>query len=505
LFSACGPFSADWGWSLVFFDPYWLGCFLNYMLTLSSFRDPGGFCFQNNGRLLRAISPESLAEIEPFLNSNKAKSLIERRHLVSSRKLDVSEQDALLRTDDFQRLANGRQVAGVFEHERIEFASYPYEWAPEMLYAAGRLTLDLAQSCITEGYSLKDASPYNILFRKSQPIFVDLLSFELRNPCDPIWNPYAQFCRNFLLPLLAHRTWGIRPGDIFNTRRDGIQPGEIYRHCHPLQKLRRPFLTLVSMPTWLSGKTTDNAIYRKRSLKNPEKAGFILNASFNRLRRILQRLRPNGGKSIWLNYTESHSYPDPAFRAKEDFLRSFLQNSKPQRILDVGANTGHFSALAARENTDVVSIDSDAACIGALWQRAQSEGLNILPLVVDFSWPSAGQGWRNGEYKSFLERAAGAFDAVVMFGVLHHLLVAERIPLAAVLEVAARLTHRWLLIEFIPPQDPMFQILARGRDSLHADLTRSGFEDACSGSFDLVRSQQLPGMERWLYLLRRRS
>ena len=80
-----------------------------------------------------------------------------------------------------------------------------------MLHAAGRLTLDLAQNCLKEGYSLKDASPYNVLFRSGMPVFLDLLSFELRNPCDPIWNPYAQFCRNFLLPLLAHKTSGRSP------------------------------------------------------------------------------------------------------------------------------------------------------------------------------------------------------------------------------------------------------------------------------------------------------
>jgi hypothetical protein len=214
------------------------------MLSLASFRDPGGFCFLDEGKFLRAVSPESLAEITPFLDSGTAKTLISRHDLVSSRRLDPSEQEAVFRRNDFRVLANGRPVGAVFEHQRIEFAGYPYEWAPEMLHTAGRLTLDLAQFCLREGYSLKDASPYNILFQGSAPIFIDLLSFERRDPCDPIWKPYAQFCRNFLLPLLAHKAWGIRLADIFSTRRDGIDPAELYRLCHPLQKLMRPFLTL---------------------------------------------------------------------------------------------------------------------------------------------------------------------------------------------------------------------------------------------------------------------
>jgi SAM-dependent methyltransferase len=475
------------------------------MLSPASFRDPGGFCFREERRFFRAVSPESYDEITPFLNSRTVQELTSRHKLVSSRQLDPSEGEALFRRDDFRRLAGGRPVGAVFEHQRIEFASYPYEWPPEMLYTAGQLTLELAQSCLAEGYSLKDASPYNILFQGSTPIFIDLLSFERRDPCDPIWNPYAQFCRNFPLPLLAHKAWGIRLADIFNTRRDGVDPAELYRLCSPLQKLMRPFLTLISMPTWLSRKTADNGVYRSRLLKNPEKARFILNSSFSRLRRALQRVRPEGKKSFWAHYPESHSYSDNAFKNKEDFLRSFMQEAQPRRVLDIGANTGHFSTLAARENAAVVSIDSDSSCIGELWKKAELEKLNILPLIVDFSRPSGAQGWRNREQATFLERARGAFDAVLMFGVLHHLLVTERVPLEEILDLAAELTSRWLLIEYVAPSDKMFQTIARGRDARHAGLTESFFEANCGKAFSLVRSQRLPGMDRTLYLLRKKA
>jgi hypothetical protein len=30
---------------------------------------------------------------------------------------------------------------------------------------------------LREGFGLKDATPYNVLFRGAQPVFVDLLSF----------------------------------------------------------------------------------------------------------------------------------------------------------------------------------------------------------------------------------------------------------------------------------------------------------------------------------------
>src|SRR5690349_129632 len=108
---------------------------------------------------------------------------------------------SLVGGSDYDRLLNESNPGMILEHERIPFPSYPYEWAAPMLHAAGRLTLDLAASLAKEGMGLKDATPYNILFRGPQPVFVDLLSIERRDPRDAIWLPYAQFVRMFLSPL----------------------------------------------------------------------------------------------------------------------------------------------------------------------------------------------------------------------------------------------------------------------------------------------------------------
>ena len=467
-----------------------------------SFRDPGGFCFFWRGKVLRAVGPAGLPEVESFLASKTARSLSERQQIVSTRRLAHEEQVELLACADFQRLAGEREVAAVFEHERIQFPSYPYEWAPEMLHAAGQLTLEVAQSALEEGFSLKDATPYNVLFDYQGPRFIDLLSFERRNPRDPVWRPCAQFCRTFILPLLAHKSWGLRPADVFTRRRDGLEPSDVYRFCGPMQKLLPPFLGQVTLPTWLSRRPADQAVYRERLASSPEKARFILDSLFNRLRRTLDSVQPKEAKrTVWASYMSSHSYTGPVFQAKEEFVRGALATGRPARVLDIGANTGHFSALAAGAGAQVVAIDSDLGCIGMLWRRAREQDLAVLPLVIDLARPSAAEGWRNGECPSFLHRAAGAFEAVLMLAVLHHLLVTERIPLDEILDLAAELTTRWLVIEFVAPEDEMFQTLTRGREHLHAGLNQSVFETACRRRFRMVRSQPLPGTHRTLYLL----
>jgi SAM-dependent methyltransferase len=472
----------------------------------ASFRDPGGFCFDWQDHLFRAVNAQALSDLEAFLASPAAVDMIARGQLVPTRRAGVDEAAALRREPALQGLVDRPEVTALFEHERIKFPSYPYEWAPEMLAAAAHLTLDLALECLRAGYGLKDATPYNVLFRGSKPVFIDLLSFERRHPCDPIWKPHAQFCRTFLLPLLAHKYWGVRPADVFTKHRDGLDPAEVYRYCGPLRRFLPPFLTQVSLPTWLSRKTADKSIYREQLLSNPEKARFILDSLFRRLHRALAAARPRRATAtLWSEYMNSHSYAESAFKAKEAFVESALRQHQPKRVLDVGANTGHFSAMAARSGAAVVSIDYDLGCIGLLWQRAQAQSLDILPLAVDLARPSAAKGWRNRECISFLQRADGAFDALLMLAVLHHLLVTERIPLGEVLDLAAELTRRWLIIEFIAPGDEMFQTLTRGRDHLHATLNQQGFERACRQRFQVLRSQHLEGTQRWLYLLEKKT
>ncbi|HEU0011923.1 MAG TPA: SAM-dependent methyltransferase, partial [Verrucomicrobiae bacterium] len=169
----------------------------------ASFRDPGGFCFALGERILRVVSPDSLAQIDGFLTSALAQKALESRFLVSTRRLADTELQPLRADGTFRTVVGQRAVGAVFEHETIPFPSYAYEWPPEMLASAGELTLDLAESALAEGFGLKDATPHNVLFRGPQPVFIDVLSFEKRVPDDPVWMADAQFQRTFLLPLLA--------------------------------------------------------------------------------------------------------------------------------------------------------------------------------------------------------------------------------------------------------------------------------------------------------------
>ncbi len=473
----------------------------------ASFRDPAGSLLALDGRILRVVTRAGAEDLSAFLGAKPAARLFESGKVVPTRVLERADIEELLANPAFHAVYESCDAAEVVEHERVWFPSYPYEWPPEMLHSAADLTLDLALELLPAGIGLKDGTPYNVLFRGPQPVFIDLLSFERRDPDDPTWLPHAQFVRTFVLPLIANKYFGLSIEQILTTRRDGLEPEEVYRWLKPLQKLRPPFLSHVSMPSWLASRhdQDDTRMYRKRSAGNPEKAQFILESLLNGLARTIRRLRPNPGrKSVWSDYMgANNNYTESTFAEKEAFVREALAEFAPRRVLDVGCNTGHFSAMAARAGASVVSLDYDPVVLGDVWRAARENGLDILPLAVNLTRPSPGIGWRNRECPAFLDRARGAFDGVLMLAVIHHMLVTERVPLPEILSLAAELTTGMAVVEFIGPEDSMFRRLVRGREELHKDLTPAVFEAACGRHFEIVRSRQIEGTHRRLYLLRK--
>jgi len=475
----------------------------------ASFRDPAGSLFRYQDRILRVVNSVGAADLEAFLAAPSGQKLMASGGVARTRQLDSAECQELLADPAVRELYEARSGQMILDHERIDFPSFPYEWTAEMLHAAGLLTLDLAQTLLADNLGLKDGTPYNVLFRGPEPVFIDVLSFERRQPGDPTWLPYAQFVRTFLLPLLANQAYGLGLDQILTTRRDGLEPEEVYRWSKPLQRLKPPFFSLVAMPTWLGGKhkRDDTSIYEKKLLSDPEKARFILDTMLNGLRRTLHRLKPaEGQSSVWSDYmTVNNNYTADHFQAKQRFVGEALAEFPSRSVLDVGCNTGHFSAIAARSGAKVVAVDYDPVVLGSVWRQARAEKLDILPLAVNLTRPSPGTGWRNQECSSFLDRARGKFDAVLMLAVIHHMLVTERVPLADIIDLAAELTTKLLIIEYVAPEDSMFRRLTRGREELHQDLTAELFESLCGRYFDIVRVQHVEGATRRLYVLRKRT
>ena len=139
------------------------------------------------------------------------------------------------------------QWAGFLEHRRIPVVTYPYEWTFGMLKDTALLQLDLLESAIREGMTLKDATPYNFALDGGRFVFIDVPSFEVPEPGSP-WAGYRQFCEMFLYPLMMQAYEGIdfqpwlRPqtaARVFGLR-DRFRAG-VFTHVWLQSKLDRRF------------------------------------------------------------------------------------------------------------------------------------------------------------------------------------------------------------------------------------------------------------------------
>jgi 2-polyprenyl-3-methyl-5-hydroxy-6-metoxy-1,4-benzoquinol methylase len=389
----------------------------------------------------------------------------------------------------------------LLEHERIPFPSYPWEWTPGQWKHAAELTLDLCEEALGEGYILKDATPLNVLFSGPRAVFVDVLSFEKRDPRSPLWIAHGQFVRTFLLPLAAHVQLGW-PLAATQHRRDGFEPIDLAPWLSSLQRWRGPMRSLVTVPLLLESRffEKNTRIKSYRPDTSEDVAAVIVRQTLRRARKLLERTASRPHASRWSRYTETaFHYEAKDHSAKQAFVQRALEHAAPDRVLDVGANTGVYSRVAAAVGASVIAWDSDSEATDINWETALSAGLRILPLVADFARPTPAVGWQNAESQSLLDRGKGQFDCVMMLGILHHLLVADQIPLGSIIDQIAQLTRRWAILEWIPNEDSQFVELCRGRESLYEHLNEGYFLKALSTKFTLCNRELLPnGRTLWL-------
>ena len=217
-------------------------------------------------------------------------------------------------------------------------------------------------------------------------------------------------------------------------------------------------------------------------------------------RKLLHSLAPSARTSRWSGYTKTAShYTSSDHEAKQAFVRCALENIRPSHVLDVGANTGVYSRIAAESGANVIAWDTDVQAADINWQTAHSNGLSILPIVADFARPTPAVGWQNSESTSLLDRARGQFDCVLMLGILHHLLVTDQIPLVSIFDQLWEITTRWAIVEWIPKEDSQFDELCRGRQALYSHLSEEYFVQTLSKEFAVRLRDQLPnGRSLWL-------
>ena len=317
-------------------------------------------------------------------------------------------------------------AAGILRHEAIPFVSYPYEWPFSMLKDAALLQLSLLDEAIGEGLMLKDASPYNVQWRGTTPVFIDVGSFEKLREGEP-WAGYRQFCMLFLYPLLLQAYKGIEYLPLLRGAIDGISPVQARRMFSARDLLRRGVLTHVALHARLERRYADSSKDVKGELK---KAGFkseLIRANVRGLTRLVERLEWQPGATAWTGYGAQNTYTDADAERKAAFVRETASSRRRRLVWDIGANDGRYTRIAAEHADHALAIDADQAVVDALYRSLREEGSkSILPLVMNIADPSPGLGWRGKERKPLPER--GTPDLTLCLALVHHVAIGSNVP-----------------------------------------------------------------------------
>jgi len=448
-----------------------------------SFRDPAGFVYERDGELLRQVNATGIAELRALHDSGLYAELSGAGLLVAHEEMPLADAD----TDEAE---------AVLKPERVPFISYPYEWCFGQLRDAALATLEIQKRALARGMVLKDASAYNIQFLRGKPILIDSLSLEPYKEGEP-WVAYRQFCRHFLAPL-ALMSW-IDPqlAMLQRTSLDGV----------PLALASKllPFKTKLSggllMHLHMHGKREDQTATETRQ-NSARVSKTALQALVDSLEKTIQGLAPPGGKTEWADYYQDNSYTPEQMERKRQLAGEMLDSIPAAKTAwDLGANTGEFARIAAAKGLQTVAWDIDSAAVEQGYAIVRREQIpNVLPLRQDLMNPSGNLGWAEHERDSVSAR--GPADVVMALALVHHLAIANNVPLPQIAEYLSHL-GRWVLIEWVPKEDVQVRRLLASRKDVFAHYDQPSFEAALSAFFEVCQVEPILDSGRTLYLLRK--
>lgn len=447
-----------------------------------SFRDPSGFVFRRDGVVFRQVHASYQPSWESLEGSGLLPALWEFGLLVEHEEL--SPEHGLT-----------RDAWKVLRPAAIPFISHPYEWCFGQLKDAALLTLRIQREALARGLTLRDASAYNVQFRRSIPLLIDTLSFGRYDEGTP-WIAYRQFCQHFLVPLLLMSRVDPRLGLLSRDHLDGV-PLDLGAALLPRSTRWRPSIALhvhlhaASIRRHAGGTTRGGG---ERQVSRNGLLGLVDN-----LESLIAGLdcRVEGG--AWWDYEETHGYAAAAREVKERLVVA-MAGDQLGTVWDLGANTGRFAELLAPQASQVVAMDLDHGAVERHWRRRREHPAAILPLVMDLTNPSPSLGWAEHERDGLCKR--GPADLLLALALVHHLAIGHNVPLPRIASWLAGL-GRAVIIEWVPKADPQTQRLLAPREDVFPSYDEAEFGVAMARHFAEVSRQAIGDTGRVLYRFER--
>lgn len=447
----------------------------------ASFRDPSGFVYIEDGVIYRQVNLSYKEDYDLFIRSGLYQELLDKKLIVPHIECDE-------KSDEFYR---------IIQPKKIDFISYPYEWAFSQLKDAALLTLKVQQESLKKGMSLKDATSYNVQFQDGCPVFIDTLSFEKYKDNKP-WLAYKQFCQHFLAPLVLMSYVDVSSNQLLRTNIDGI-PLSLACNYLPI-KAKFNFGILLHIFMHSSSQKQYEDSEDQGQLEEAQMSLFSQEALIDSLISTVKSLKLPQVKTEWGDYYDNTNYTDASFKYKKKLVSEFIDIVQPKTLCDLGANKGDFSRVVAVKDIKIISCDIDPVAVEKNYLKLKKDKeKNILPMIQDLTNPSPSIGFNSEERESFKDRAK--CDLTMALALIHHMAISNNLPFANIASSFSEMSN-YLVIEFVPKEDSKVQKLLSTREDIFSSYSQSDFENEFGKYYDIVQSEKIQGSERVLYLMK---
>lgn len=449
-------------------------------MEFSSFRDPSGVVFEENGGIYRQINKIYMPQYRKLMDCGLAQNLQKNGMLIRHWETDapcISDEGAL-----------------VIQAEKIPYVSYIYEWSFGQIKDAALLTLKMHRKALDAGMILKDASAYNIQFLHGSPVMIDTLSFDFYTAGEP-WVAYGQFCRHFLAPLLLMCYTDLRLNRLMELFIDGIPLDLASTLLHG-----KGGLFAKQHICWHAKSISKHSMDGRAGEQRAAKAASLpLNlhiALIEGMIRGIEALELKNVQTEWGDYYQHTNYSESASDSKLKLVFDMLTAIRPSTVWDLGANDGRYSKVALEVGASVVAFDIDPIAVERNYADVRRNKTEMLPLVLDLTNPSPGIGFANQERKTIDQRQHP--DCILMLAVIHHLAISNNLAFRQIAKWLSQIT-RDLIIEFVPKEDSQVQILLATRVDIFPNYTQKDFTEAFGEYFELRSEERVGDSKRTLY------
>ena len=364
--------------------------------------------------------------------------------------------------------------------------------------------LDLHISCLKDGFTLIDGNSYNVQFVGVNAKFIDTPSIVPYKEGD-IWLGYAQFCEQFVAPLMLSADIGVP----FHPWLRGAVNGIPLEHVSKLLPFRKHLsfnrLVHIVLHNRMRNKYAnhnDDVRADKRitgSMTRKKLESFLLS-----LRHLIVSMNISQSQlTEWEDYENLGHYSGADHHEKAAFVAHAVEQTSPDILWDIGCNTGQFAEIALKAGAKyVVGFDTDLGALDIAIKRATKKSLNFLPLYFDVLNPSPNQGWAECERSGMIRRSQG--DMIIALAVIHHIVISGNIPLRQAIEWIVERAKSGV-IEFVTKDDPMVKRLLANREDHFGDYNVIAFEKYLSERCRIVRKAVIQSGDRILYSFANKS